>query len=337
MTALTAIAAPTPAVSVIVCTRDRPRDLARCLPTVLENDHASFEVIVIDQSVGDESAAAVREAAEAAGRALVVASGETAETPSGPVVVYKRSASVGLNPARNEGARLARGEILAFTDDDCTADQGWLTGGTRALEDRPEVGILFGKFAPIPHDYKTTYVPYFLPQRFQELDGPDGAGRWPAVAGANMFVRREAFERVNGFDECLGPGCRFRGGDDDDFAYRVLRTGYSGLIDPLTVVLHWGARAFGDGSGQRLLRDYYHGIGARLIKQIRCGDAQAARELVTKVNRAVWFFLGNVVTRRRLTGAGRLAALFAGVLRGLRYPIDRERWLYVPQRRNGKP
>jgi GT2 family glycosyltransferase len=326
-------ASPAPDVSAIICTRDRPRDLARCLPTVLDNDHPNFEVVVVDQSRTEASEEVVRAAAEAAGWAFA-ANGEA--PPEGPTVVYKRTSTVGLDPARNEGVRLARAEVLAFTDDDCTPDQRWLSSGAFALSAVPDAGVLFGKFAPIPHNYRTTYVPYFLPSRPETLRGPEAPLHCPAVAGANMFVRREAYERVSGFDECLGPGTPFRGGDDDDFAYRVLQAGYAGLISPETQVLHWGAREYADGSGQRLLRDYYEGLGARLIKQVRCRDKLAARDLVSKVNTAWWFFVGNVVAERRLTGAGRLGAMFSGMIRGLGHPIDRERRLFVPRYGNGR-
>jgi len=57
-----------------------------------------------------------------------------------PQVVYYHQENHGLSVARNVGARLATGEIVAYTDSDCVADEHWLRYLVAAMQDRPAVG-----------------------------------------------------------------------------------------------------------------------------------------------------------------------------------------------------
>src|SRR5262249_2777786 len=94
-----------PPVSVVVCTRDRPRPLERCLTSLVAACYAGVEIIVID------SASATTETAQ------VVAS-FAGDHP----VRYLREEQPGLDRARNRGLAEARHGIVAFTDDDVRVD-----------------------------------------------------------------------------------------------------------------------------------------------------------------------------------------------------------------------
>ncbi len=301
-------------VSVIIPTRDRPDDLARCLPTILANEYLDFEVLVVDQSTNDASQRVVAALAD-------------------PRLRYHRQSATGKSRALNYALAEAGGDILAFTDDDCTVSPDWLGRAVAALAEEPEVGLVFGTLAAVAHDPREAFVPAFLPLGYRRLQGGFARVRCDGVVGANMVVRRAVFERLGGFDECLGPGSRFRSAMDLDFAYRALRAGFSLVQDPANVVVHWGRRDFADGSGRRLIRNYYYGHGARLAKHLRCADPLAAYALLRGVLREVTYLVGNLVRHRRLTGAGHLPYLMLGVIRGFQQPVDRQRWLYLPTRR----
>src|SRR5262245_48069519 len=88
-------------ISVLICTRNRGPKIADAVRSVLANDHDDFEVVVIDQSTNDESERAI------------------AQFLADDRFRYERSSTVGLGLAQNIGATLLRGEIIAFTDDDC--------------------------------------------------------------------------------------------------------------------------------------------------------------------------------------------------------------------------
>jgi len=303
----------TPRVSVIIATRERPQDLARCLHTVLANDYADFEVLVIDQSTSDASEKVALEIADERLR-------------------YWRQRLVGKSRALNWALAQAQGEIIAFTDDDCSVPPEWLRLGVETLSREPGVGVLFGKLMAAPHEARELFVPTFSPPRYRRLRGRRAlAIPWMGV-GANMFAPREVLDRLSGFDECLGPGGRFRGGVDMDLAYRALRAGFSVVQDPENTVVHWGERSYADGSARTLLRNNYYGAGARLVKQIRCGDLIAGYVLIRNAFGEVVRLAGSLVGQRRGTGAGRLFYLALGAVHGLGQPLDRRRLLYRPKR-----
>src|SRR4029077_4452897 len=91
-----------PRISVVIATRDRPDDLARCLASVLACDHDSFEVVVVDQ--GEPPAPLVCDSR----------------------VVHVPTATRGKSAGLNVGVKTARADLMAFTDDDCTVPPDWL-------------------------------------------------------------------------------------------------------------------------------------------------------------------------------------------------------------------
>ena len=111
-----------PHVTVIVCTRDRPAPLAACLDAVAQQGYPHFDILVVDNG----SAAPVNDICRSRGAACI----------SEP--------TAGLTRARNLGARAARGEIVAYIDDDAVAEPGWLAALVREFDD-PEVAAVAGR------------------------------------------------------------------------------------------------------------------------------------------------------------------------------------------------
>ena len=229
-----------PSVSVIVCTRDRTDDLRRCLDSLAELNTPPKEVLVVDNAPsGDET------------KTLC------AERP----VRYIREPLPGQSRARNRGITEARGDVIAFTDDDCTVDQRWLDGLERELAD-PLTMAVTGYIGPL--ELETAAQLWFEQhggfERHSErwvLDPVQTAPlRGAAVigAGANMIFRRSAFEHAGGFAEDLGPGTPARSGDDKYAFYRVLAAGFRIVHDPARIVWHRHRR---DLPGlRRIMNDY---------------------------------------------------------------------------------
>ena len=112
--------------SVIVCTKDRPDDLRRCLDSLAALRTVPLELIVVDNSSGDPA---------------------TAEICRGRSVRYVLESGRGSSRARNRGVAEARGEVVAFTDDDCMVDPGWLDGLADVFDD-PLVMAVTGYCGP---------------------------------------------------------------------------------------------------------------------------------------------------------------------------------------------
>jgi GT2 family glycosyltransferase len=198
-----------PVVSIVVPTHDRPEALSRLLVSLrgLTFPPESLELIV----VGGEADR---------GRDVVQAFAGSVDFPTTYIPVADdalRSASF----KRNQGARLARGDILAFTDDDCVVHPDWLTAAVPRFS-APEVGGVEGAVEiPTPKKPTPTY------KASQRLSLPEG------YQTCNMLYRKSAFVECGGFDLSFPYYM-----EDTDLAYTVLEHGYTIPFAPDAVVAH---------------------------------------------------------------------------------------------------
>ncbi len=128
--------------------------------------------------------------------------------------------------ARNRGARLAQADVLAFCDSDCRPEPDWLERGIAALENGAELAA--GEVFP---DAPPRVTAWALLDADEALN-PGRAVAEQHVVTANLFVRRDAFERLGGFDEELPSG------GDFEFAERAVGTGERLVLAPEAIVRH---------------------------------------------------------------------------------------------------
>jgi glycosyltransferase involved in cell wall biosynthesis len=212
-----------PTCSVIVSTHNRPEVLRRCLDSLGTLDHPSYEVIVVDNTSGNPQTERV--ASEARAR-------------------YLREPRSGLNRARNAGARVAQGELIAFTDDDAIADPAWLREHDARMSNT-SLAVTTGRILPISTPSATS----LSAQLFDLGDAPvevDATTRsWFELAnfgglgfGANMVFRRSLFEAGFSFRESLGPGARLRAADELYAFFILIRDGNRVAYVPEAIVRH---------------------------------------------------------------------------------------------------
>lgn len=302
-----------PVISVVIPTRDRPRDLQRCLEAVASLDYPDWEVIVVDQSDADLTESVVTQARRAI-RCLL----------------HVREPERGLSRARNRGIRASRGQIIAFLDDDCTVGTDWLCFVAEAFGRHPDAGLIFGSVRDALAD-ADTYVPSHPVARERKLVGVRAA-RHARGIGAGMYLRRELAVRVGPFDVQLGSGARFLSSEDWDYTFRALRSGGAVVETPSIVVEHHGGRSYRDGEASRLLRGNAFSHGALHVKLLRCGQFGVlpliASELWEDLRllRPLAPWSGKVPTN-----AGRPASYVRGLIAGLRAPLDRRGLVYGEQ------
>jgi len=190
-------AAAMPRISVVVPTYCRMNLLRRCLDALMAQrlPPEAYEIIVVDD--GHESR-------------VEFAVGELARHPGAPRLRYLRPAS-GRGPAvaRNCGWRAARGDIVAFTDDDTIPDRDWLAEGLRALQEHPEWVAAAGA-VQVPRP-----CPEARPTDHELMT--EGLAHAEFVT-ASAFVRRSALERIGGFDERFRRAWR----EDSDLQFRLM-------------------------------------------------------------------------------------------------------------------
>lgn len=194
-------------VSVVVPTFRRPELLARCLAALVRQNFPAedFEIIVAD------------DAAEEQTRRLVL-SQATAERGLHYVAVAGRH---GPAAARNAGWRSARGEIIAFTDDDCIPDSGWLAAGITAFADSDVVAVTGQTIVPLPPEPT-------------DFDRNTAGLETSEFITANCFCRRTALEEIGGFDETFTTAWR----EDSDLQFRLLDHGWRIVRASRAVVVH---------------------------------------------------------------------------------------------------
>jgi glycosyltransferase involved in cell wall biosynthesis len=263
----------------------------------------------------------------------VVAQSEGKETEealaslgAGPSLRYARLPGRGKGAALNHGLRLARGQLVVCTDDDCEAPPGWIPAMARVLEEQPTAAVAFCNVVPVPYDRKSGYIPAYE-RKSSRLVRSLLATCTGRGIGAGMAVRREVVLSLGGFDETIGPGAHFRAGDDWDIANRAILRGWHVYESAAVSIVHDGFRSFAQGR-EHARRDWY-GMGAVCAKPLRAGHVSIAIPAAWLFARdAVWPPIADLLRLRKPRGLTRIVAFLQGFARGLRTPIDRETLLF---------
>lgn len=250
---------PTPPITVVVCTRDRPEQLRSALESVLRLDYPEFEVVVVDNA------------------SATPATADMIDGLADPRVRRVPEAVPGLSNARNAGLRAARHDIVAFTDDDVVVDPGWLSALARGFARSPKVSCVSGLVpsgelrtaAQGYFDQRVSWAESLTPRLYSMADPPADVPLFPFQVGrygtgANFAIGRDRAVTLGGFDEALGAGTATKGGEDLDMFFRVLMAGDALANEPSAIVWH-RHRADPDALLAQA-RGYGLGLGAWLTK-----------------------------------------------------------------------
>ena len=252
--------------SVIVCTRDRPQQLRRCLARIGSLVHptqGTVEILVVNNGRRDGVPELVDEVARGASLPFR----------------YLEEPAPGLARGRNRGLAEARGEIIAFTDDDCLPAEDWLAALETAFC-RRAVDLLGGRVElHSPSDRPVTIKT--KPRRESLLAASDLDG---FLHGCNFAFRRSVVERIGGFDPRLGAGSLVPGAEDTDLVYRAFRAGFGVSYEPSVVVAHAHGRKTARAEA-RLRRRYRIALGALQTKYALRGDRDMRAWLVRDLRR----------------------------------------------------
>lgn len=236
------------AVSVLIATHNRALKLRQTLEALLEQktpSGLSWEVLVVDNGSTDGTLEVFRSMAmRAPGR-----------------LRYAFEPRLGKSQALNSGIKVARGGVVALTDDDVSPAPDWVATAATVL-DAWKVDGAGGRILP----RWEVEAPAWVLRNRRLLDSlaimdfdkpamlPVPAGTHPQIWGANMVYRRSALVALGGFDPKLGPvGRRRFCAEDTDIVRRMLEAGRAMAYDPALTVYHRVPRA-------RLRRAYFRRV-----------------------------------------------------------------------------
>jgi GT2 family glycosyltransferase len=261
-----------PRLTVAICTKDRPDNVARLLRSLLplqsSDLRSQFEILVVDNAPSDDRT-----------KDLITTL---------PTVRYSYEPKAGLNFARNRALQDATGELLAFLDDDVVVDRQWLNGLQETWSENPDAGAFTGLVLPyeletdaqILFEQRGGFRRGFEKIRYDQTlsDNPSypcGAGIFGA--GCNMAFQRHVLLKLGGFDEALDTGKPLPGGGDLDIFYRIVRAGYPIAYEPQYLVYHQHRREL-----SQLQHQYWTwglGLMAFVIKSFQADPSQRSKLL----------------------------------------------------------
>ena len=210
-------------VSVVICTHNRVSDLREVVDDLLEQTYDDYEILVVDNASTDETAEYVQEKMKVA-----------------PRIRYSRECQQGLSHARNRGIREAKGDIVAYVDDDCRVPPGWISALVSAYretqadavggpakpkwENSPsKLTLMLFRLGLIPGTYNRGTVRH-------ETD-------W--IVGCNMSFQRTVFDQIDGFRTDVGRmGHRQLSGEEVDLCTRMVQARLGIIYDPAAWVWH---------------------------------------------------------------------------------------------------
>ena len=275
-----------PDLTIAICTYNRSEALEGSVGSCFEQQTSfPFEVLVVDNNSTDNTQQVLAQLRERYAELRCV-----------------KEPKQGLSHARNRALHEAKGEIVAFIDDDCVVLPGWLEAIVRGFED-PSVGAVGG----ITHvGYPDDHKPEWLTSAMEGILGLSDRGpeekEVSEVMGGNMAFRRDLALRIDGFAVDLGyAGTHRIGGEDCEISHRVTAAGYRILHLPDAKVIHCVDRARLDRKwiiGRHRLNGAFRG---RVHRDVLSARKIAEEYLKASLLTVVWRVIGK--TRRSLEWA----------------------------------
>ena len=215
-----------PLISAIICTHNRASYLGGAIASLLGQTYPTYEIIVVDNASTDDTQAVV-----------------DAFLPQ--PVTYLYESTLGLSTARNRGAAIARGSILAYLDDDAEASPHWLAALAEVFGQYPEAAIAGGHVSLIWPQGLT--APRWLSPTLSESLGTYDLGTairlittpGQTPRGLNYAVKKSFLDTVGGFDPQLGRvGKNLLSNEELHLTQQALAAGLEVLYVPQAQVAH---------------------------------------------------------------------------------------------------
>lgn len=214
-------------VSAVICTHGSPHSLIKTFTSLVANKVSPAEIIIVEQ--GGQRA-----------KSLL----SDFSTKSIPIKIIT-SSTHGLAVARNLGWRAAKGDIIAYTDDDAYVNRHWIEQIIKTFNKKKlKVGVVGGPIIPIfpkgvvwPYPSAWHYILPALNHGTRTITYPQNS----KPPGVNYAISKKLIKKLGGFDECLGVSrARYIQlfGEDTDISFQVEKLGYTLIYNPKVICYH---------------------------------------------------------------------------------------------------
>lgn len=183
--------------SLVVATKNRVNQVERFLRSLVDQSYREFEVIIVDQNPDE--------------RLIDVVKYYSQTFP----IIHIQKAKSGVSHARNQGRLLAKGDIIAYPDDDCFYPPDLLVKIERFFQTNSTWDGLTVRVMDLESDRDAFDYSY------QKSGRVDDTTAWSVGIGPSMFFRADLAKKI-AFDEDMGPGATHVGGEDTDYLLRCL-------------------------------------------------------------------------------------------------------------------
>lgn len=287
-------------ISVIIATYNRMDKLKILLKSIesLETDKDQIrEIIIVDNNSTDDTKEIVKHYLQT----------------SYHDIRYIFEGKQGNNYARNKALAEAKGEVLAFTDDDCIPDSKWLRQIGKKFESEPALACLGGRVELYDKNDRAITIRTMN----QETTVKSAKQLYGIIIGCNMAIRRTVFEDIGNFDPAFGPGSKIGSGGDSEFLYRAYKRGLLIKYYPEIIVYHNHGRKT-DAEVQALGKRYVRGRGGFYCKYILQGDRVIMKMALHEVASVMKSLIKNLLLRKSINSQWRVTwGLSVGVIRGI--------------------
>ncbi len=286
--------------TIAICTRgDNPASLLRAARSAVSQPGCCDEVIVVDQGFAPTSGLE-----------------ELGDLHCGRRLVQVKDSGRGVSRARNIALRLARNDVVVFTDDDCefSGDAAAVLG--EALVDDCRCAMAYGTVYAEESVNALGFIPTYAPRRDASLRGRRSKLHDGGI-GAAMACRKSSVLSLGGFDERFGPGSgQWLSCEEGELTFRVLKAGFTVAHRADARILHHGRRRWESAGSYNIAT--YRGVGAAYSMHACRGDLTAAILVVQQVGFAIAQIVGSLAKLKRPRGAKRAFGVLRGAIDGLR-------------------
>lgn len=236
----------------------------------------------------------------------------------------------GVSYSKNYAVRHCQTDLIAFTDDDCLADQHWIKRILDNFAD-PQVSAVYGRVQPYSPTKQNGYLcpSFMLKNRFERIQTMSADASHFGI-GNNMAFRVSVLKKLAGFCEWLGPGKIGKAAEDVELLFRLLTQNYTAVYDPCIIIFH--DRWISPLENKRQYLDYNRGmmaaysyhffrgnlIGGQIAKQLWQTQLEQGKQLMRQLLHTPRATLVNLLWLFR-----QLGQLSFGVMIGLYFATKR--------------